>query len=97
MVSQPAPVQQRAPSTTSPATGVQSTYVDDALDKSEVAELSMAAIDQMTCDELKRVILAADFLHRLTPNHQPVEPTGDRETLLRLAHLARRCCQHQGY
>lgn len=71
--------------------------VDQALEKSDIAELSSTAINRMTCDELLRVVQVAELPQSMTPNRKPALPSGDRETLLRLAHLARRCCQNQGY
>ena len=63
------------------------------LDKSIVAELSMAAIDNMDCEELVLVIRAAElgFLQCSDLNRRL--PFYDRETLVRMAYLARRCCQ----
>ena len=66
-------------------------------DKACVAGLSAASIDRMSSDELARVILASGL-----PSYPcfPIEGrlrSSDRETLRRLAYLARRCCRNQGY
>jgi hypothetical protein len=65
----------------------------ETLGKSSVAELSAALINSMTCDELIRVIRAADLPTLFRPELQQSIPFYDRETLKRLAYLARRCCQ----
>ncbi|MDF1744481.1 MAG: hypothetical protein P1V19_12365 [Gimesia sp.] len=67
---------------------------EDALDQTLIADLSNEQIHQMTHEELARVIRAAklDFLDldgRLRVNHF------ERNTLERLAYLARFCCQNQ--
>lgn len=74
-----------------------STQLDncEALDKSSVAELSVTLIAEMNCEELCRVIRAAEL-----PTLGGIDIDGrltfyDRPTLARLAHLARRCCQTQ--
>lgn len=71
--------------------------LNEAMDKSLIAELSSSAIDHMTCEELARVITAAELSRLLNRDQRFVLPLGNRETLLRLAHLARRCCRNQGY
>lgn len=71
--------------------------LSEALDKSTVADLSSSAIDQMTCEELVRVIIAAELPQYLGRWRSFELPYGDRAALLRLAHLARRCCRNQGY
>lgn len=71
--------------------------LNEALDKSTVADLSSSAIEQMTCEELVRVITAAELPQQLGRGRSLELPYGDREALLRLAHLARRCCRNQGY
>lgn len=70
---------------------------DDALDKSLIAELSSSAIDKMSCEELARVVTAANLAQKLSREQSYVLPVGNREAMLRLAHLARRCCRNQGY
>jgi hypothetical protein len=69
----------------------------EPLDKSSVAEMSAGLIDSLGPEELIRVIYAADlpvvFCHELPARLAFC----DRETLRRLAHLARRCCRNQGY
>ena len=68
---------------------------EDALDKSDVAELSLLKISRMTCDELIRVIRAAQ-LPLLRPDADEQLEFQDRPTLERLVYLARRCCRNQG-
>lgn len=65
----------------------------EALDKSAIAELSAGLIDRMTCDELVRIIRAAEVPVLGRPDLYGRLPFYDRETLQRLAHVARRCCQ----
>lgn len=69
----------------------------ELIDKSIVAELSMTAIDRMTCEELVRVIRTAELENLSCDDLNRRLPFYDRATLVRLAHLARRCCQNQGY
>lgn len=69
----------------------------EPLDKSSIAELPAALIAEMTCEELCRMIRAAEL-----PTLGGTDIDGrltfyDRQTLIRLAHLARRCCQTQGH
>lgn len=66
----------------------------EVLDKSSVAELSAASIDSMASDQLIRVIRAAELPTQFRPDLQKCLPFYDRETLKRLAYLARRCCQN---
>ena len=69
---------------------------DEVLDKPLIAELSNTAIEQMTSDELRHVIAASE--HPWTGRRLERRLAYcDRETLLRLAYLARRCCRNQGY
>lgn len=70
---------------------------ENGLDKSAVAELSDSAIDNMTCDELVRVIRAASLIDALHSNFDRRLPYYDRTTLRRMAYLARRCCRNQGF
>ena len=71
--------------------------VSEPLDKSAVAELSADEIDSMTCEELVRVIRSAELSTMDPGDFERHLPLYSLETLKRLAHLARRCCQHQGY
>ena len=68
----------------------------EALDKSAVAELSATLINAMTRDELVRMIRVASLPVLLCPDLDRHLPFYDRETLTRLAYLARRCCENQG-
>jgi hypothetical protein len=68
----------------------------EALDKSDIAESSATAINNMTCDELVRMIRVAGLPDRLCPNLDKHLPFYDRTVLTRLAHLASRCCRSQG-
>jgi hypothetical protein len=63
----------------------------DALDQGTIADLPSARISEMDCDELVRVIQNAGlpFLSDETREHLVFR---DRQTLERLANLARRCC-----
>jgi len=68
----------------------------DALDKSDIAAVSATVINDMTCDELVRMIRVANLpalLHSALDQHLPFY---DRTMLMRLAHLAQRCCRTQG-
>lgn len=67
----------------------------EALDKSDIAELSATAINNMTCDELVRMIRVAGLPDQLLPNLDERLPFYDPTVLARLAHLARRCCRNQ--
>lgn len=67
----------------------------EVLDKSSVAELSATLIDSMARDQLIRVIRAAGLPDQFRPDVQKCLPFYDRETLKRLAYLARQCCQNQ--
>jgi hypothetical protein len=69
----------------------------ESLDKSTIADLSVTVVDGMSCDELIGVIGAAGLSTLLSDDFQGCLPLGDCETPRRLAHLARRCCQNQGY
>jgi len=68
----------------------------DTLDKRGIAELSSLQIAEMSRHELIDVVRSAqmELLHRDITDHVELY---DRETLKRLAHLARRCCRNQGY
>lgn len=69
---------------------------DEALDRSTIAALSAGRLEQMTRDELIRVIRAAELA---LINKRTVErlPLLDLPTLLRLAHLAVRSCRNKGH
>ena len=69
----------------------------EALDRTSVAEMSATLIDKMTHDELVRVIGGSNLPTLRRADLQDRLPFYDRDTLLRLAHVARRCCQNQGY
>jgi hypothetical protein len=67
-----------------------------AFDRKLIGELSASQIEQMTCAELAHVIravhpalLTRGMLYRLENR--------DREELMRLAYLCRRCCRQQRY
>jgi hypothetical protein len=67
----------------------------EALDQSDIAELSAAAINSMTCDELVRMIRVAGLPDQLCPYLDQRLPFYDHTALTRLAHLARRCRRNQ--
>lgn len=71
--------------------------VAESLDKATIAELSTATIEKMTCDELARVIQAAGMSYLLNADCELQNSSSDRQRLLSLAQLARRCCRSQGY
>lgn len=66
----------------------------DALDKSAISELSREVIHGMTHDELVRMILAGELRFLQEAGHCSKLSRYDRDTLTRLAFLARRRCQH---
>jgi len=66
----------------------------EALEKSDIAELSATAINNMTCDELVRMIRVSKLSESLCPNLDEHLPFYDRTVLTRLAHLAQRCCRN---
>jgi hypothetical protein len=68
----------------------------EALDKSDIAELSATAINNMTCDELVRMIRVANLAALLRSDLDQHLPFYDRNVLTRLAHLAQRCCRSRG-
>jgi len=63
------------------------------LTKNRIATLSSRQINQMEDDELCRVIRAAclSFMSKQTESRMPLQ---DRPTLVRMAFVARRNCQH---
>lgn len=69
----------------------------EALDKSSISELSTNAINGMTCDELVRMIQVSELPRESFLDLKRRLRFYDIETLKRLAHLARRCCQNRGY
>ena len=68
----------------------------EALDKSDIAELSSTTINNMTCDELVRLIQVASLRDLLRFELDQHVPFYDRTVLTRLAHLAQRCCRTHG-
>ena len=68
----------------------------EALDQSDVAELSPVQISRMTCDELVRIIRAAR-LPLVRPEIDDHLKFYDRPTLERLVYFARRCCRNRGF
>lgn len=68
----------------------------EALDKSDIAELSPTTINNMTCDELVRLIHVANLPDLLRSDLDQHLPFYDRTVLTRLAHLAQRCCRTHG-
>lgn len=66
----------------------------EALDQSDVAELSPVQISRMTCVELVRIIRVAQ-LPLVRPEIDEQLEFYDRPTLERLVYLARRCCRNQ--
>ena len=69
--------------------------IQEALDRTSIAELSATLIDRMTCEELVRLIRVAALPTLGGAEFQRRLPYYDRETLKRLAHLAWRCCQQK--
>ena len=67
----------------------------EALDKLTVAALGAAVINDMTNDELVRMIRVADLPTLLRPDLDQHLPFCDQMVLTRLAFLARRCCCNQ--
>jgi hypothetical protein len=57
--------------------------------------LNAAVINGMTCDELVRMIRAANLPALLSLDLDQHLPFYDRTVLTRLAHLAQRCCCNQ--
>lgn len=68
----------------------------EGLDPSTIAELNAATINGMSCEELVRMIRAADLPARLRSDLDQHLPFYDHTVLTRLAHLARRCCRTRG-
>jgi len=68
----------------------------EALEKSDIAELSATAINKMTCNELVRMIRVAELPALLCPNLDEHLRFYDHTVLTKLAHLAQRCCRNQG-
>jgi hypothetical protein len=67
----------------------------EALDGSDIIELSATAINNMTCDELVRMISVAGLPDQLCSNIDKRLPLYDHSAFTRLAHLAQRCCRCQ--
>jgi hypothetical protein len=70
-------------------------YGIEALAKSDIAQLTVTAINNMTCDELARLIRGADLPALLRTDLDEHLQFYDRTVLARLAHLAQRCCRNQ--
>lgn len=70
---------------------------NEALDRWLIAELDAVTINQMTDEELARVIEVANLPQLLNQEQSFVLPRGNREAILRLAHLARYCCRNQSH
>lgn len=64
-------------------------------DKLSISMLAAAAINQMTCAELVLLIRDAGLPGPYSPELERRLPFYDRTVLLRLAHLAKRCCQNR--
>jgi hypothetical protein len=69
---------------------------DPGFDKPAVAGLAIGMISRMSREELIRVIHGADLPLINGRNRQRLRYL-DRDSLQRLAQLARRCCRNQGY
>lgn len=69
---------------------------EESLDKATIAALPAMTIQQMNREELVRLIEATDLPMARGERSQHLLDT-DRNALLRLAYLARRCCRNQGY
>lgn len=72
------------------------TDMELSFDKSAIAALTTTELGAMSCQELATVVEAADVPMLSSQTRQRLSLM-DRATLERLAHLARRCCRHQGY
>lgn len=68
--------------------------VEESLSQTAVAELSRAQISRMTCTELAEVVRTAD-LSFVRDDIRCHLDQYDRDTLERLAYLARRACQNR--
>jgi hypothetical protein len=68
----------------------------EVLDPLMIAELSAAAINGMSCEVLVRMIRAANLPARFRSDLDQHLPFYDHTVLIRLAHLARRCCRTRG-
>ncbi|MDA0657637.1 MAG: hypothetical protein O2931_03105 [Planctomycetota bacterium] len=66
----------------------------EALDRDAIGELSSDLLDRMTCEELARIIRASGVAELERWDCEGHLGLYDRTTLVRLAHIARRCCQH---
>lgn len=64
------------------------------LDHAAIAELPPTHISQMDCDELVRVVRIAQLPFLSTETNEHLE-LRDRQTLERLANLARLCCRNR--
>jgi hypothetical protein len=70
--------------------------MEESREKSNVAALAGDQIDGMDQEELVRVIRVA-HMSLIRPNVNERLGLYGRDTLRRLAYLARRCCRNQGY
>lgn len=68
----------------------------NALEKTDIDELSATAINNMTCDELVRMIHVANLPTLRRSDLDQHLPFFDRTVLIPLAHLAKRCCRNHG-
>lgn len=68
----------------------------EALDNLDIADLSAAVINGMTCDELVRMIRVANLPALLSLDLDQDLPFYDRTVLARRAHLAWRYCRNHG-
>ena len=89
-------VARRAPAPVHAENGSAPDRENEPLDKPTIAELSNGTIEEMTDGELRRLIAASGHPWRSNRLDRRLAYC-DRETLIRLAYLARRCCRHQGY
>ena len=64
--------------------------------RSDIAELSATAINNMTCDELVRMIRVAGLPDQFFPNIKKRLPFYGHTALARLAHLVQLCCRIHG-
>jgi hypothetical protein len=67
----------------------------EVLDKASIANLSSNLFDSMTCEELIQVIDSSELLTVQCSDLPGHLAFYDRETLVRLAQIARRYCQDQ--
>lgn len=70
-------------------------YLPSFPDKLSISKLAAEAINQMSCAELVLLIRDAGLPGPFGPELERRLPFYDRTALLRLAHLAKRCCQNR--